>query len=193
MHLCIWSFLATRGEWAVFVSSPARLLFLCRLNRAAASTRPGACAALRTSPLHACCSSIVTHNSCLNSASLQTNCLYSSRPRPCSCPLRTAFCSPPSIPSAATPQSRHNSLTSIVSTELRRSACLFVCLFVRAVPLYFVVPTRFRDLCALIENRVRSAGANIGHCPSQRKHPNVWYAVLAVRSSARTAPCRQQY
>ena len=32
------------------MSSPARLLFLCRLNRAAASTRPGACAA-RTMPI----------------------------------------------------------------------------------------------------------------------------------------------
>ena len=33
------------------MSSPARLLFLGWLNRAAASTRPGACAALRTMPI----------------------------------------------------------------------------------------------------------------------------------------------
>ena len=54
-----------------------------------------------------------------------------------------------------------------------RTACLFVCLFVELCRSNFVVPARFRDLCALIENRVRSAGANIGHCPSQRKQPNV--------------------
>ena len=45
MHLYCGRFLRLVG-WAVFVSSPARLLFLCRRNRAAASTRPGACAAL---------------------------------------------------------------------------------------------------------------------------------------------------
>ena len=68
---CIYAFgrfPATSGEWAVFVSSPARLLFLGWLNRAAASTRPGACAALRTLPIaRTRCPSPVTHNACLNS------------------------------------------------------------------------------------------------------------------------------
>ena len=50
--------------------------------------------------------------------------------------------------------------------------CLSVCLS-EPYRSNFVVPARFRDLCALIENRVRSAGAHIGHCPSQRKNPNV--------------------
>ena len=77
---CIYAFgrfLATSGEWAVFVSSPARLLFLGWLNRAAASTRPGACAALRTlpitrtrcpSPVHSQC--LFKFPACLNSLPL---------------------------------------------------------------------------------------------------------------------------
>jgi hypothetical protein len=87
---------------------------------------------------------------------------------------------------------RRSPIQPAVRSPRQSTVALFVCLS-EPYRSNFVVPTRFRDLCALIENRVRSAGANIGHCPSQRKHPNVWYAVLAVRSSARTAPCRQQY
>ena len=134
-------------------------------------------------------------------------CLYSSRPRPCSCESRTklflphppslnAACAARSGPSRVAPPLRIPVLTAYVSMGSRRSSpiaidfvgapqfsqpyalpdrplfVVFVCLS-EPYRSNFVVPTRFRDLCALIENRVRSAGAHIGHCPSQRKSPNV--------------------
>ena len=67
-----------------------------------------------------------------------------------------------------------NSASTVRSSRQDKLHCLllFVCLS-EPYRSNFVVPTRFRDLCALIENRVRSAGAHIGHCPSPRQNPNV--------------------
>ena len=119
----------------------AALLFA--LNSAAASTRPGACAITRAQPphgqpTHSVASIDIDYRYRYAASSLTLSslnpCLYSSRPRPCSCESRTklflphppslnAACAARSAPSSrVSPPLRIPVLTAYVSMGSRRTS-----------------------------------------------------------------------